>query len=172
MNRVQIFQATKELLEVLQGLLTGEINKFPALLHHPKQFSLYKSTYYWSIQVDVPTSKTEFLKLQVIAGVAWISLLVRSFLCILALSPRLSRFSSVHQLSANRQHPNCGKKGQMSRGDGGSSKHSLMMTTIRKRHHFCVFYMEVGSWLFLSLSRSVLTMSSVSLTLTEWPSEQ
>ena len=32
--------------------------------------------------------------------------------------------------------------------------------------------MEVGSWLFLSLSSSVLTMSSVSLTLTEWPSEQ
>ena len=145
MNRVQIFQATKELLEVLQGMLTGEINKFPALLHHPKQFSLYKSTYYWSIQVDVPTSKTEFLKLWVIAGVAWISLLVRSYLCILAWSLRLSRFSSVHQLSANRQHPNCGKKGQMSRGDGGSSKHSLLMMTIRKRHHFCVFYMEVGS---------------------------
>jgi hypothetical protein len=36
MNSVQIFQATKELLEVLQGMLTGEINKFPALLHHPK----------------------------------------------------------------------------------------------------------------------------------------
>ena len=32
--------------------------------------------------------------------------------------------------------------------------------------------MEVGSWLFLSLSRSVLTVSSISLTLTEWPSEQ
>ena len=139
MNRVQIFQATKELLDLLQGMLTGEIYKLPALLHHPKQFSLYKSTYQRSIQVDVPTSKTEFLKLQVIAGVAWISLLVRSYLCILAFSLRLSRFSNVHQLSANRQHPSCGKQGQMSRGDGGSSKYSLLMMTISKRYHFCVF---------------------------------
>ena len=148
MNRVQIFQATKELLEVLQGMLTGEIYKFPALLHHPKQFSLHKSMYQRSAYVDVPTSKTVFLKLWVIAGVAWIILLVRSYLCILAWSLRLSRFSSVHQLSANRQHPNCGKKGQMSRGDGGSSKYSLMMTTIRKRHHFCVFWHSIMTSLF------------------------
>ena len=148
MNRVQIFQATKELLEVLQGMLTGEIYKLPALLHHPKQFSLYKSTYQWSTYVDVPTSKTVFLKLWVIAGVAWIILLVRSYLCILAWSLRLSRFSNVHQLSANRQHPNCGKKGQMSRGDCSSSKHSLLMTTIRKRHHFCVFWHSIMTSLF------------------------
>lgn len=32
--------------------------------------------------------------------------------------------------------------------------------------------MEVGTWLLLSLSRSALTMSTATLTLTKWPSEQ